>query len=154
MAAMQMPMPGEPVTNERLEAMLIGIAAQIASGMSEVRTEMSALVNEAELRWQAKLDEQLGGPGAAGAARAPFDPAGLRDELAQSQAATEQKLHAQNAELQQLQRGLSDLEAGARLAEAKTKEQLEERTTVVLHTMTDHFDTVFDDVKTAVESLD
>ena len=62
MAATQMPMPGEPVTNERLETVLIGIATQIASGMSEVRTEFSALVNEAELRWQAKLDEQLGGP--------------------------------------------------------------------------------------------
>ena len=97
-----MPMPGEPVTNERLETMLIGIATQIASGMSEVRTEMSALVNEAELRWQAKLDEQVGGPGAAAATGAPFDPAGLHDELAQSQAATEQKFHAQNAELQQL----------------------------------------------------
>ena len=55
MAAMQMPMPGEPVTNERLETVLLGIATQIASGMSEVRSEMSALVNEADLRWQAKL---------------------------------------------------------------------------------------------------
>ena len=100
MVATQMPMPGEPVTNERLETVLIGIATQIASGMSEVRTEFSALVNEAELRWQAKLDEQLEGPGAAGAAGAPFDPTALRAELAESQAATEQKLHAQNAELQ------------------------------------------------------
>ena len=89
MAATQIPMPGEPVTNERLETVLIGIATQMASCMSEVRTEMSALVNEAELRWQAKLDEQLGGPGAAGAAGAHFEPTALRAELAGSQAATE-----------------------------------------------------------------
>ena len=65
-ATTQMPMPGDPVTNERLETVLIGIATQIASGMQEVRTEFCALVNEAELRWQAKLDEQLGGAGDAG----------------------------------------------------------------------------------------
>ena len=155
-ATTQMPMPGDPVTNERLETVLIGIATQIASGMQEVRTEFSALVNEAELRWQAKLDEQLGGAGGGGAGPAgvPFDPAALRAELAESQAATEQKLQAQNAELQQLQRGLSDLEASARRTEAQTTAQLEERTTVVLDTMTDHFDAVFDDVKTSVESLD
>ena len=127
-------MPVDPVTTERLETVLIGIATQIASGMLEVRTEFSALVNEAELRWQAKLDEQLGGAGDAGPAGVPFDPAALRAELAKSQADTEQKLQAQNAELQQLQRGLSDLEAGARRAEAQTTAQLEERTTVVLET--------------------
>ena len=51
MAATQMPMLGEPVTNERSETVLIGIATQIASGTPEVRTEKSALINEAELRW-------------------------------------------------------------------------------------------------------
>ena len=102
----------------------------------------------------AKLDEQLGGTGEAGAAGAPFDPAALRAELVESQAATEQKFYARNAELQQLQRGLSDLEASARRAKAQTTEQLELRTTVVLDTLTDHFDTVFGNTKTAVESLD
>ena len=144
-------MPGDPVTNERLETVLIGIATQIASGMSEVRSEMSALINEAEMRWQAKLEEQRGDQGAAGA---PFDSTALREGLAQSQAVTEQKLHAQDAELQQFQQGFTDLDASARRAEAKTTEQLEHRTTVVLDTMTEHFDTVFDEVKTAVESLD
>ena len=50
MAATQMPMPGDPVTDERWETVLLGIATQIASGMSEVKSEMSALINEAELR--------------------------------------------------------------------------------------------------------
>ena len=108
MAATPMPMPGEPVTNERSATVLLGIATQIASGMSEVRSEMSALINEAELRWQAKLEEHRGDQGAAGA---PPDLAGLREELAQSQAAVDGKLRAQDAELKQLQQGLTDLEA-------------------------------------------
>ena len=45
-----MPMPDEPITNKRLKTVLLGIATQIASGISEVRSEMSAFVNEAELR--------------------------------------------------------------------------------------------------------
>ena len=53
-----MPMPGDPVTNERLETVLLGIATQIASGMAEVKSEMSGLINEAEPRWQAKLAQQ------------------------------------------------------------------------------------------------
>ena len=64
--------------------------------MSEVKSEISALINEAELRWQAKLEEQRGDQGAAGA---PFDTTALREELSQSQAATEQRLRAQDAEL-------------------------------------------------------
>ena len=56
-----MPMPGDPVTNERLETVLLGIATQIASGMAEMKSEMSGLINEAELRWQAKLAEQSKG---------------------------------------------------------------------------------------------
>ena len=51
-AAMQMPMMVGPVTNQRLETVLLGIATQIASGMSEVGSEMSALINEAERCWQ------------------------------------------------------------------------------------------------------
>ena len=54
---MPMPMPGGPVTNERLETVLRGIATQIASGMAGVKSEMSGLMNEAEPRWQARLDE-------------------------------------------------------------------------------------------------
>ena len=47
-----MPLPGDYVTKERLETILFGIATQIVRGMSEVKSEMGALVNEAELRWQ------------------------------------------------------------------------------------------------------
>ena len=151
MAATQLPMPGDPVTNERFETILFGIATQSASGMAEVKSEMSALINEAEFRWQARLEEQRGEQGAAGVF---LDLTDLREELSQSQAATEQKLRAQDAELQQLQQGLTDLDASARRAEAKTTEQLEHRITVVLDRMTERFDTVFDEVKTAVESLD
>ena len=99
MAAMQMPMPGESVTNERLETVLLGIATQIASGMAEVKSEMSALINEAELRWQAKLDEQRSEAGTGGAHP---NLAALRAEPAHSQAAVESTLRAQDAELKQL----------------------------------------------------
>ena len=75
MAATQMPMPSDPVTNERLETVRPGIATQIASGMLDVKSEMSALISEAELRWQAKLEEQRGDQGAAGG---PFDSTALR----------------------------------------------------------------------------
>ena len=74
--------------------------------------------------------------------------------LAQSQAAVEGTLRAQDAELKQLQQGLIDLEAQARRAEAATGEQLELRTETVVDTMTEHYDAVFDEVKTAVEALD
>ena len=58
MAATSMiPMPGDIVTYERLEAALLGIATQIASGIAEAKTEMTGLITEAELRWQAKLAE-------------------------------------------------------------------------------------------------
>ena len=59
MAAMQMPMPGDPVTNERLETALFGIATQIVSGMPEVKSEMNALINEAELLRQANAQPEL-----------------------------------------------------------------------------------------------
>ena len=146
-----MPMPGEPVTNDRLETLFLGIATQIASGMAEVKSEMSALINEAKLRWQAKLDEQRSEAGTGGAHP---DVAALRAELAQSQAAAEGTLRAQDAELKQLQQGLTDFDVQARRAEATTGEQLELRTETVLDTMTEHFGTVFDEVKAAVESLD
>ena len=106
-----MPMPGGPATNERLETVLLGITTQSASGMAEVKSEMSALINEAELRWQAKLEEHRGDHGAAGA---PPDLAGLREELAQSQAAVDGTLRAQDAELKQFQRSLTDLEGATR----------------------------------------
>ena len=141
-----MPMQGDPVTNERLETVLLGIATQIASGMAEVKSEMSGLINEAELRWQARLDEQRLEPGESGAAGAHPDFVALREELAQSQAAVEGTLRAQDAELKQLQQGLTDLEAQARRAEAATGGQIELRTETVLDTMTEHFDAVFDEV--------
>ena len=49
MAATQLPLPGDSITHERLETIIFGIATQIASGMSEVKSEMSALVAEAAL---------------------------------------------------------------------------------------------------------
>ena len=82
------------VTNERLGTVFLGIATQIASGMTEVKSEMSARVNEAELRWQARLAEQREDQGAAGT---PLDLAGFREELAQSQAAVDGKLRTQGS---------------------------------------------------------
>jgi chromosome segregation ATPase len=77
----------------------------------------------------------------------------LRAELAQSQSEVDSKLRAQDAELQKLQQRLKDLEAQARRAETTTNQRLEERTDVVLDTMTEHFDVVFEEVKAAVETL-
>ena len=54
-----MPMPNEYVTNERIEAILLRIAAQIQGGMAEVKSEVLGLITEAELRWQAQLSTQL-----------------------------------------------------------------------------------------------
>ena len=79
--------------------------------------------------------------------------AAFRAELAQSQTEVDGKLRAQDAELQQLQQGLTDLEAQARRAEATMTQRFEQRTEVVLDTMTGHFDTVFDEVTAAVETL-
>ena len=108
MAATQMPLPGDYVTNERLETILFGIATQIARGMSEVKSEMTALVNEAELHWQARPAMQRENQGTAGT---PLDFACLGEERAQSQAAVDGKLLAQDAELQQLQQGFTDVGA-------------------------------------------
>ena len=53
MAAVEtgMPMPTDPVTNERLEQVLLGIATQIEGAMATVKSEMTGLITEAELRW-------------------------------------------------------------------------------------------------------
>ena len=48
-------MPVDVVTKERLESVLLGIATQIASGMAEVKADVTLVITEAELRWQAKL---------------------------------------------------------------------------------------------------
>jgi len=148
-----MPMPTDPVTNERLENVLLGIAQQIEGAMSTVKSELIGLITEAELRWQSKLEAQLEaqGPAPPGAASELGE---LRAELAQSQGRVDDKLRAQNAELQQLQQGLTDLEAHTRSTTTTTNQRLEERTEVVLDTMTEHFDVVFEGVKTAVETLD
>ena len=58
-AATAMPMPNDPVTNERNEGILFGIAAQIQGGMAEVKSEVIGLITEAELGWQAQLATQL-----------------------------------------------------------------------------------------------
>ena len=76
-----------------------------------------------------------------------MDIAGLSNERVQSQAAVDGKLLVQDAELQQLRPGLTDLSAQARRAETPTTQQLEHRTKIVLDAMTEHFDIVFDDVK-------
>ena len=52
-----MPMPTDPVTNERLESVLLGIATQISSAVEGAKSEISGLVNEAELRWQKQLSD-------------------------------------------------------------------------------------------------
>ena len=97
-------MPGDPVTKERVETVLLGIATEIASGMAEVKSEMSGLINDAELCWQATLAEQskgdpyYGSPGS-GAAGAHSDFAALREAFAQGQATVEGTLRAQDAEL-------------------------------------------------------
>ena len=96
----------EFVTNEGLEAVLVGIATQIASGIADAKSGMTGLVTEAELRWQSKLSEQLE---AHGVVAPPPELSAFRAELAQNQAEVDGKLRAQNAELQQLQQGLTDL---------------------------------------------
>ena len=148
-AATQMPMPNDPVTNERLESVLLGIATQIASAVEGAKSDMMGLITEAELRWQSKLAEHLEAQGSV----PPSELEVLRTELAQSQAEVDGKLRAQDSELQQLQQGLRDLEAQARRAETTTNQRLEERTDVVLDTMTEHFDVVFEELKAAVETL-
>ena len=75
-------------------------------------------------------------------------------ELAQSQAEVDGKLRAQDAELQQLQQGLTDLEVQGRRTETTTTQRLEQRTEVVLDTMTERFNNAFDEVKPVVEALD
>ena len=41
-----MPVPGDVVTNERLESVLLGVATQIASGMAEVKVDVTAFITE------------------------------------------------------------------------------------------------------------
>ena len=94
-AATQMPMPSDPVTNERLESVLPGIATQIASAVENVKSDMTGLITEAELRWQSKREEQL-------EAQRPTPLSELevlRTELAQSQTEVDSKPRAPDAEL-------------------------------------------------------
>ena len=49
-AAAAMPMRNDPMTHERIEEILFGIAAQIQGGMAEVRSEVIGFITEAELR--------------------------------------------------------------------------------------------------------
>ena len=48
-----MPMPMDPVANERIESILLGITEQIEGCMPEVKSEDIGFITEAELRWQA-----------------------------------------------------------------------------------------------------
>ena len=50
------------VTLERMQAALLGLTTQIEANIQEAKIEVIGLVTEAELRWQAKLDEQLATP--------------------------------------------------------------------------------------------
>ena len=52
------PIPTDVVTNKRLEVVVQGIATSIAAGIAEAKSEMTGLITEAELRWQAMLAEQ------------------------------------------------------------------------------------------------
>ena len=86
-----MPMPGDVVMYERLEAALLGIATQIATVVAEPKIEFTGLITEAELRWQAKLAEQLEEQTAAGA------PAGLvflREEIARNKSSADDVFRA------------------------------------------------------------
>ena len=119
--------------------------------MAEVKSDVIGIITEAELRWQAQLASQLEDRGVTDPLASLSD---FHEQLTRSQAEVDGKLRAQDAMLQHLQQGLTDLEAQARRAATTTAQQLERRTEVVLDTMTGHFDTVFDEVKAAVESLD
>ena len=69
------------VTSERLEQVLLGIATQIATGMAEVKADVTALITESELRWQAKLAEQAEQFAGLGPAAAPPNFTAVNDEL-------------------------------------------------------------------------
>ena len=117
-ATTQMPMPTDPVTNERLESVLLGIATQIASAVEGAKSDMSGLVTEAELLWQTQLSELAEAQtGARASDTAPSDGLeAVRAQLAESETRTSELLRAQNAELAQLQEGLGELERNARRA--------------------------------------
>ena len=104
-----MPLPADYVTNERVENILLGIAQQIEGAMTTVKSEMTGLITEAELRWQTRFSEQAE---ASERDRGPAPPDGLeavRARLAESETQTSELLRARNAELQQLQHGLREL---------------------------------------------
>ena len=118
----------EFVTIERLEQVLQGLASQIATGVSDAKVEMTGLITEAELRWQAKLAEHAEQFAGLGPAPSPPDTS-----------AVDAKLRAQDAELQQLQQALSDLETQARRADTVTTALQTELQTITT-TVTDRLD--------------
>ena len=78
-----MPIPNDHVINERIEAMLLGIATQIQGAMTEVKSEVTGLITESKLRWQAQLPTQFEDRG-----QAPSDGLeSLRAQLAESESA-------------------------------------------------------------------
>ena len=129
-----MPLPIDFLTNERVENILLGIAQQIEGAMTTVRSEMTGVITEAELRWQTRLAAQTE---ASERDRRQAPPDGLeavRARLSESETQTSELLRAQNAELQQLQEGLRELEQQARRSTTTTAQLLEQRTDVVLLT--------------------
>ena len=103
-AATQMPTPTDPVTNERLESVLLGVATQIASAVEGAKSIMAGLVTEAELRWQTQLSDIAEAQTGARASDAalPDSLEAVRAQLAESETRTSELLRAQNAELAQL----------------------------------------------------
>ena len=111
-------MPTDYVTNERVENILLGIAQQIGGAMTTVKSEMTGLITEAELRWQTQLSElaekaevdhrgihKMDAPPIE-RDREPAPPGCLeavRAQLAESETRTSELLRAQNTELAQLQ---------------------------------------------------
>ena len=125
------PMPTDAVTIERLKAVLLGIATQIASGIAEAKSEMTGIITEAQLRWQAMLAEQAEGqvPGAV-----PSGLADLRDDLVQNKASADDTFREQNAEMRQQQQISTEVETQARRATATMTDLVQdaERTTADL----------------------
>ena len=97
-------MPGDNVTFERLESALVGTATQIATGIADAKAELTGLITEAELRWQANLAEQLEEQTAAGASAGLAD---LRAEITQNKSSADDVFRAQDSEMRQLQQDLT-----------------------------------------------
>ena len=138
-----------PVTMDRMQQALLGVTTQLQASIQEAKSEAIGLITEAELRWQAKLDEQLSTPLATAAVSE------LRAQVAADKSALEATLAAQNGEMTQIQQSLTELETQARRSEnaaaeatallASTTTQLVQKTEDLLTTRLDHMTTRLDD---------